>query len=208
MKYILSFFLLLSLSTTHLKSQSITANIGLNHSNVISTLFKTHYQRSLALGVGLNDNISSRLSWNLDGMYSIKGLQTKGVEITGLGFFPEGVNNLRIHYLEVLPSIEVHLTKFISFVAGASAGINVLETYNGDRTPNTHNVLDLGLISGLKVNADRYSFKVIANPSLTPSSDLMFTDINGNPIESNNYKNINFQATLGIRIFEFDGYNY
>jgi len=189
--------------TTFLNAQTYIG-IGANLSSI--------YESNLALDHSLNSNPAlaigyqffkeSRLKASTELQYSVKGFKIKGATVPtgdpdggGTIFLPSANSNLRVHYLDLIPTIEFPFLKFVNLVVGASGALKLFDTYNDvqlqDFEMDPVRNFDCGWVLGTKIFYKQYWLRAQLNRGLINASQ--------DPAKSH-YKNVNFQILLGFLI--------
>lgn len=197
--------ILLVSSYLSIQGQSLKINLGSNFSkiNQATTFTENFFQHNGVIGIEWEQPVNSFLAASLEMQYSTKGYRTKGAEFLGQ-LLPNGHNNLRLQYIDILPTISGRINSHFAILAGANVGFKVVETFNGVTTPTPmHKTIDYGILGGFRVNANKYSLRFIANQGLiNTANEFYVTDQNGQNEKLVEYKNINLQLTLGVKIID------
>lgn len=134
----------------------------------------------------------SKVKASAELQYSIKGFKIKGAYIADGTFIPQGNSNLRIHYLDLVPTLELPLIGYANIVLGANAAMKLFDTYNDIQLESfkmkPHKTFDYGFVVGAKINYKQYWIRAILNKGLTNISQSPTSD---------HYKNVNVQIVIG-----------
>lgn len=200
------FLVLLLLALTQTASLRAQTYIGLG-ANLSSI-----YESDLALDHSLNSNPAfaigyqflkeSRVKANTEMQYSVKGFKIKGANVTigdpdggGTMFLPRANSNLRIHYLDFIPTIEFPVLKNVNLVAGANGSVKLFDTYNDvqlqDFEMEKVRTFDCGWVIGTKISHKQYWLRAQLNKGLISASQ---------DSKKSHFKNANFQILLGFLI--------
>lgn len=137
----------------------------------------------------------SKLSANLELQYSVKGFKIKGAVLNDEIFIPQANSNLRIHYLDFMPTIDFPIHKQMNLVLGGNGAVKLLDTYNDIRLESfkmkPHRSVDYGWVIGTKISYKQYWLRALVNKGLMNISDSDGSD---------HYKNVNVQVVLGFSL--------
>ncbi|MBK9734853.1 MAG: outer membrane beta-barrel protein [Saprospiraceae bacterium] len=181
----LFFSLIFMFSVTFVKAQlNIFAGAGINISNLKVSGFEGYYTSS-TLNYYLSARPTLKLSDNLhisvDLQFSKRGFTTQ--DSTGI---PPG----RYQFLEIIPQVEYKIGKGLGIYGGISVGINGGEEYKINDVWEKAKVKvlkksDLGIVLGLRFYPNnRISISTQISNSLVSVSDIIYTDNNGNKLDT------------------------
>jgi|GEM_PF-2991617 len=174
--------------------------LGVNFSSVYdSDLPLEHrYSSSPAITLGRQFGGESKLKAIIELQYSVKGFRIKGAYIDDGTFIPQANSNLRIHYLDFVPTLEFPFINKFNVIIGADAAFKLLDTYNDIQLQEfkmkPHQPFDYGYVIGGKIAYKQYWLRATLNKGLTNIAESG---------SGNQYKNINVQLVLGFKIQKY-----
>lgn len=193
------------LSCFQLEAQSgLGVSAGLNFSAVRMSdpgfFTKTGTKTGFVFGAYYRSEISGQWAFLTELQYASKGFS----------FFDDFSGSwvkIRILYLDFLPQMEFRPIPKIGVSAGMNIGRRLYEKIKGPdgewREPifRFAKDLDIGALAGIRFYLDRLNVGFHYNHGLTNSNDIIFTDINGNPLSSVKQKKQVLQMKVGYLLF-------
>ena len=147
----------------------VYVSVGGNFSSVAKSTLSSEplYQTNPAFGVGKNLRLTEKISFNPEVQYSVKGFKIKGAYIFDGNFLPNANSNYRVHYIDLIPHIELQTSQATSLLAGLNASLKLIETINDKSLENldlpaTKNY-DFGYLLGGKISYNNIWLRLLVN---------------------------------------------
>ena len=177
--------LIFLLSVTFAKAQlNIFTGAGINICNLKISGFDGYNTGSTTnyyLSVRPTLKLSEYLHLSVDLQFSKRGFKTQD---------SNGIPPGRYQFLEIIPQLEYRIIKGLGLYSGISIGINGEEEYKINDVwekakIKVLNKADLGIVLGLRIYpSTRFSICTQISNSLVSVSDNLFTDSNGNKLDT------------------------
>jgi len=199
MKKLLVFLpaLLLFFAQSGVAQFSVGVSAGTNLSNSIYKGFNYDTEGSVNYFAEVRPTYSLGKKWAISTglQYSVKGYQYQSS-------LPQVVTGAQYHYLDILPTVEFRLVKWLSIFGGMNTGIRLKERYRvankwGTTPMNSMNPVDRGALAGLKVSYKNFFVSAHYNRSVISASEIEFTDENGVNLPGVKQLNQNVQVGVG-----------
>lgn len=180
---------------------SIAPNVGysLSTSKInYDYWFDYKYTPRISAGVQTQYGFSGKFVMGLGLQYTAKGFRTRGAD--------GGILEMRLDYIEAIPTVEYKPFDFMGIVLGPSIGYLMDVDYKEDSSKwtdpftNFYNDMELGAMAGLKFYWKDLFLNLTFNRSLLTVTNINFTDENGNTIKTGKEFNQSFRLGVGYNI--------
>jgi len=180
---------------------AVSPILGVSINNVKHTFPENFNTKSVLrhfMGVQGSFGFSEKFSVGLGLQYATKGYESNTNSIWR--------TEALFKYLEFMPYTEYKPIRFVGIMAGAGVGLLLDEKYRASNGPwnssgfNLLKPVDISGTVGLRFYLSKLFLGLMFNRSVASSSDINYTDENGNPI--GNAKEYHQSLSLGV------GYNF